>query len=206
MTKCLMVGAHCDDHEIFMFPWFQDRSIQRIALVCSDDSKNPARASYARGPEAFHASCELAGITVRRTLPFGSEFYRLRTRGAGEGPILMDWWNIASEAVREMSEGCDFVVCHGPADYCHMDHILVRRMVYATTRLPIRWADGFHQTTTWPVGDRTRLVNCGTKIGTAELDVELYERCKAEYDKRGAWTWSWPCPTPVGLYEERYDG
>lgn len=205
MTRCLIVVCHCDDEILGQgFATF-DQSIERRVLVLSSDRLNPLRQSYRRGEEALAGVCADLGVSDYRVLSqFHSEFSRLRTRGHGDGPILMDWWNAASATVAEMSEGCDFIAIDNPwGFYSHGDHLLARRMVLSTSDLPVRWSTAYFKTSTWPIGNCDRLMPRGAKlIGEFHLDMALFDRMRQHYVTRDAWTWDHPVQSVVQVYEQ----
>lgn len=202
MTKCLLVYAHCDDELLWGHPWLLDRSLERSVLICCSDRLNPARQSYRRGEEALAAVCADVGVTEHRVLSdYFSEFYRLRTRGAGDGPLLKDWWRDAQAAVREMMVGCDFIVSHNPwGEYGHLDHVLVRRMVIETEGSPVlHWTTARVETSTWPVGQHSLQGHYRWFTGT---DHDEFSRLKEHYVSRDCWTWSSAEPKDVYLAKD----
>jgi hypothetical protein len=205
MIRCLVLASHCDDEILGQGAFTLDMSIERKVLVVSSDRLNPTRQSYRRGEEALAAVCADLGVKEHRALSqFHSEFSRLRTRGPGDGPILMDWWRAASAALLEMEQGCDFVAVDGPwGHYSHLDHLLLRRMVLSTTRLPVRWTTARYETSTWPIGNLDRLMPKCELVQHVEVDPDLFEQMRQHYVTRGAWTWDHPAPLSVDIYEER---
>lgn len=202
MTTALLVYAHCDDELLWGHPFLLDRSVQRRVLICSDDSTNPARQAYRRGPEALAAVCDAVGIREFRTLPYHSEFYRLRTRGVGEGPLLMNWWDDAAHALKTMSEGCDFIATHSPHfEYGHLDHMMVRRVVMETACVPPKWTDARVATSTWPIGHRW--IAAEDIEGVVRTPRADFDRLKWEYVSRDCWTWSSEEPLEVQVVRER---
>lgn len=204
MTRCLIVGAHCDDEILGQgFATF-DRGLERKVLILSSDKTNPLRQSYRRGEEALAEVCADLGVSEFRVLSdFHSEFYRLRTRGPGDGPILMDWWNSASAAVREMAKDCDFVAIDNPwGYYSHMDHLLARRMVLSTVDLPVRWCDATYRTTTWPMGAKHHLVPRCEFVSDYSINETEFERMRQHYVTRQAWTWDHEAPLTGSVFEE----
>lgn len=205
VTTALLVYAHLDDAEIFGWPFFCDRSLDRRVLICSSDRTNPARQQYARGEEAFAESCSIVGITEYRVLPFWSEFYRLPARGT-ERPLLRDWWNAAETAISEhCGTGIDFVATHNPwGEYHHMDHLLVRRLVqHCSPGYFMRWTNTQYQTETWPPNVSAHLIPCRHKcIGPVSADESLLGNLKQCYTSRGAWTWSQDVWMNADVWEE----
>jgi len=207
MTTALLVFSHCDDEILAGLPFITDRDTTRKVLIVSSDKTNPLRQSYRRGEEALAAVCADLGVAAHRVLSdFHSEFSRLRTRGPGDGPILMDWWNAAVSAVREMSVGCDFIACDGPHGfYGNLDHLLTRRMVLSSeVRLPIRWTTLRYKTNTWPIGDTQRLldeINAGC-VGTFVENCDEFMRLRNNYISRQCWTWDHCHDLSCDIYEQ----
>lgn len=192
MKTCLIVVAHADDELLWCHPFLLDRNLHRKVLVCCSDKNNPARQSYRRGEEALAEVCADVGVDEYKVMSkYFSEFYKLRTRGPGEGPILMDWWNEAQSHVAEMMQDCDFIATHSPVhgNYGHRDHLLVTQMVWSIPSRPvIKWADICTPTTTWPIPHMTVPSEPERHIFSA--DPLEFARLKQHYVSRDCWTWS----------------
>lgn len=195
--KALLVYAHCDDELLWGHPWLLGNYDTRV-LICSSDKTNPERQEYRRGPEALAAVCERTGVERFLSLDeFNSEFYRLKTRGPGSGKTLKQWWDKATEAIQDMSEGCNFIATHNPhGEYGHIDHLMVRRAVMSTATVPVKWTSALVETSTWPVGVGY--------IGDYEYSVRSrsgeFSSLKEEYVSRACWTWSSEEPMSVSVY------
>lgn len=201
MTKCLLVYSHCDDELLWGHPWLLDRSLDRRVLICCSDRDNPERQSYRRGEEALAAVCADVGVSEYRVMSrYFSEFYRLRTRGHGTGPLLKEWWQHTQENIFEMADGCDFVVTHNPwGEYGHMDHVLVRRAVVEMNCLPIvHWTSAHVETSTWPVGPHSLCGKYHWHVGQREE----FRKLKQHYVSRYCWTWSSDEPMDVHLCKD----
>lgn len=206
MKRALLVYAHCDDELIWGHPFLLDRSLDRRVLICSSDKTNPDRQSYRLGEEALEAVCRDVGVSDFRVLPFQSEFYRLRTRGLGNGPLLMQWWETAQAAISDMMRCCDFIATHNPiGEYGHMDHVLVRRAVLEMDYRPtVRWTNARVTTTTWPVSRFGLFGRSSYRIceQPPPTDAEEFDRLKSHYVSRGCYTWSSEEPLVVTAMEE----
>lgn len=193
MKRVLLVYAHADDELLWGHPWLLNRSLDRRVLICCSDKNNPARQSYRRGEEALAAVCADVGITEYRVLDqYWSEFYRLRTRGPGDGPLLKDWWDNAQMAVRKLMRECDAIATHNPiGEYGHLDHILVRRMVSEMTdRKRMLWTDARVETSTWPVGQERVSIHERQDAEQCRQNAGLFNQLKDHYESRDCWTWS----------------
>lgn len=196
--KCLIAMAHCDDELLWAHPWLLSKNTEKKVLICSSDLNNPERQEYKRGPEALAEVCRETGVSEFDVQnQFFSEFYRLRTRGQGNGPLLMDWWNETTEKIAEMSADCDFIVTHSPhGAYGHLDHLMVYRAVMETSVIPVYWTDQLVKTSTWPVGVGWLGRHCyGIKTPKSEFD-----RLKQHYVDRNCWTWSSDEPLIVSVH------
>lgn len=191
MKRVAILVPHPDDEALFMGRWFLDESFEKRVLACSDDSKNPSRAWCCKQSEAFAASCTLMGAERFEQIPYFSEFYKLRTRGKGDGPLLMDWWNDTLKSLHELVDGwADLIATTSPdGNYGHLDHILCHRLAVENFNIPVGWQDSFHRTTTWPIGEKLPRHNLGMPH---TLDKEAFEQVKKCYTDRGCWTWDNP--------------
>lgn len=202
--KVLLVYSHADDEIIFGWPFLFNRKIERSVLICSNGRKPQYQGWEKPQQEALAAVCEKLGVTEHHLLPYDAEFYKLRTRGAGDGPLLKEWWNTAQLYVEKLAEGCDLIVTHSPwGEYGHLDHCLVHRCVRemypAYDRPRMVWTDAYYKTSTWPLGD---FKEC-TGEEAPEFDYWLYEALKKEYTDRGCWSWDNPVPfTTKLIYED----
>lgn len=174
-----IVMAHPDDEVIFGWPVLRKAS---SILICSNDKNNPDRAWCRYRYQALQEVGEMLKIEVK-SLDYDSEFFRLNHRDGS----LKAWQN---EVMANLKPWCEYIYTHNwMGEYGHFDHVLVyltmlradRKLITSDIHLQSDWG-GFPEVPFYG--------NPGRKIMEARLDHELYESCKAIYEKYGVWTWN----------------
>jgi len=184
MRDITMLVAHCDDEVIFGWPVLPRA---KKIICCSSDANNPARAWCKDRKKALIEICDMFGIEMV-CFNHNSEFYKMDAR-AGE---LIKFQNEITPHLRE-----GLVFTHNVwGEYGHMDHILVNQIALASG-MPLLTTDicidaGWLKCAPAPQGN---------KIQDCDIDLDLYNRCKAVYDKYGCWTWSKAPVMKASLYE-----
>jgi hypothetical protein len=183
MKDIVMLVAHPDDEVIFGWPVL---ARAKAIICCSSDEFNPERVWCKDRIKAFKDICGL--LDIRGVCySYNSEFYKMDAR-AGELLKFQD------EIGRYLYEGPIFT--HNRwGEYGHMDHILVHQVALASKQRIL----------TTDMCIDAGWLNCrpapaGEKLEDCEIDMDLYLRCKAIYDKYGCWTWSKDPISKAGLY------
>jgi len=187
MLKNTILMAHPDDEIIFGWPVL--REAQKI-IICSSDLNNPERAWCKNRKKALKEVCELLGKEMV-CLDYNSEFYRTPTKDGSLKKMALD---IQKETVGQ-------VFTHNPwGEYGHLDHILINLLAkqktdvfYSDIALEINWL---------PI----KKVHSGVFVREVDNDLELYNKCKAIYDKYGCWTWSLEPVLKAKIYYDNSNG
>ena len=166
-----IIMAHPDDEVIFGAAVLKDAD--RIVCVASDEN-NTARAWCKDRKKALQEIGKMLGIETI-CFDYNSEFYRqIEPRSGG----LIE---LEKKLLPYLS---DTVFTHNAwGEYGHIDHILVNQIVnahcrYVMTTDACLFAEWFN----------VKKLHQGSRKET--IDMDLYNRCKAIYDKYGCWTWS----------------
>jgi LmbE family N-acetylglucosaminyl deacetylase len=129
---------------------------------------------------------KLLGIPVM-SLNYPSEFYKLNPRDGSLQRFMRD-------IDKNLNLMADVIYTHNWwGEYGHLDHILVyyamlqhrnRYTSYMTSDIQLQagWID-------YVESPKSGAPN-GIKITEVENDLDLYNRCKAIYEKYNCWTWS----------------
>lgn len=185
MKDLTLLIAHPDDELLFLWP-FLDRAARIICVV--SDRNNPERQWCSRRAEALRVVGGIIGASVT-CLDYSSEFYRMPTRDRS--------LKVLAESLLLMMDGAKKIATHNPwGEYGHLDHCLCH-LLARQTNAPVL-TTGIAETVNWlPI----KPWSPGKPLGHCELDIGLFESCKAVYDRLGAWTWSRPPVTSCEVYE-----
>ncbi len=178
-----MLIAHPDDEVIFGWPVLQ--RAKRI-VCCSSDLNNLERQWCKDRKLALKEICDMLGIELV-CFDYNSEFYRINARA---GELLQLQAQVSIQCA-----GSILFSHNSWGEYGHLDHILVNQIALASGNTllttDICMDAGWLHCTPVPQGN---------KVEGCEIDLDLYNRCKAIYDKYGCWTWSKEPITRCGLY------
>ena len=181
-----MVIAHPDDEVIFGWPVLKETK----KIVCaSSDLYNPERAWCKERKKALQEVGKLINAEIV-CLDYNSEFYRANTRNG-------DLAKIQKDILAQLKGSDDYIFTHNAwGEYGHIDHILVNQFLRKSNKkifstsicLEAGWFSA-----------QSFLNQISLK--SKEIDIMLYQECKAIYDKYGCWTWSKEPITKVKIYE-----
>ena len=187
----LMVMAHPDDEVLFGWPVLRSSKDSVSLLVLMNN-----RAKYGQGPsDAVFEVARDCGIEHTAVLNFETNAYRLPTRNAT--PTLRQ---VADDMRSHISgyvktQRIDVIFTHNPmGEYGHGDHRLVFNLA-SMFGLPMMLTDICF---TNPCHVSSHLIprvykhfySLGERLCDCELDEAWYERMKAIYERRHAWSWS----------------
>lgn len=190
-----LVMAHPDDEVIFGWPMLKQVS---SILICSNDKNNPERAWCRYRYKALQEIGELLGIPVK-SLDYDSEFYKLSARDGSLRRFIDD-------VLAHIDPHAQAIYTHNwMGEYGHMDHLLINKIM---TLMP--WKDKHIITSDihlyldeWVSFEEyaTRHNPDAWKIDLGKSnDLELYNQCKAIYEKYDSWTWSQEPVSTCNLY------
>lgn len=169
--KTLLI-AHPDDEVIFF--WWALKEIDRI-VCCSSDINNPGRAWCKDRKKALLEVGEALGVPVI-VFDYNSEFYRLDSRN---GELLQLQNKVLNNLDGE-------IITHNLwGEYGHLDHILVNQIALASSHRII--TSDIVSSGGWL---KVKSINQGKLFRHDLIDLSLYEKLKAIYDKYGCWTWN----------------
>jgi len=183
--------AHPDDEVIFGFPVLA--KAKRI-ICCSNDSNNPLRAWCKNRIFALQEVGKLIGAEIV-CFDYDSEFYRMNTRNGDLGKMVEQVVKCVIDLLPSYEDSVLFT--HNSwGEYGHIDHILTNHIAKLTHRR-ILTTDIAIDAGWFKVENNYK----GEPIMKVQNDLELYNKCKAIYEKWNAWTWS-KQPIPYcNLYE-----
>jgi len=190
--KVLMLFAHPDDEIICGWPVLQQKDVEKIVLICSNDANNPEREWCKHRGAALHELMHALDIPYI-CLDFNSGFYRMPTRPKPELSETLRCIRDEASAV-----DCDMIFTHNPmGEYGHVDHVLIHQLAMTLGKpvlvtdmfVPMNWVpyqkfgNGFERM-------YGRSAHCGTEVS----DLAFYQKCENVYRKHNVWTW---CKLPV---------
>jgi hypothetical protein len=185
MKDVTMLIAHPDDEVIFGWPVLQRA---KKIVCCSSDENNLERQWCKDRKLALKEICGMLGIELV-CFDYNSEFYRLPTR---DGSLL----ELQKQVVGALPD--ETIFTHNAwGEYGHLDHILVHQIARSSHR--ILFTTDMSINAGWMNIDSP--INFGNKVQDCDIDLDLYNRCKAIYDKYGCWTWSKDPIMKASLYE-----
>lgn len=175
--------AHPDDEVIFGWPILKQVS---SILICSNDKNNPERAWCRYRYKALEELGEMLNIPVK-SLDYDSEFYKLNARNGSLKRFIDD-------VQSHINPHAQVIYTHNWfGEYGHMDHILVyyTMLKYVNNKAIRLMTSDIHLQSEWMSFDDLPFTGEPALRGMMlhEIDIELYERCKAIYDRYGVWTW-----------------
>ena len=179
-----IIMAHPDDEVIFGWPVLRQAS---SILICSNDKNNPDRTWCRYRYKALQEIGELLGIPVV-SLDYDSEFYKLNARDGSLKRFIDD-------VTAHVDPHADTIFTHNWwGEYGHLDHILVYYIILKVQKegVRIRMSDIHMMMPEWMSYDRLPLGG-SPWVKYHQLhknDLQLYDQCKAIYDKYDCWTWS----------------
>lgn len=208
--KVLGIFCHPDDEILGGWPVFQNPNIERhLVILCSDlHRKGPNR------KRALEEVCEQEGIILEYCADFDNNFYALPTRRADVtlSDVCSQICEIISVCIDKLKP--DFIVTHNPVGfYGHGSHRLLFELV---TQHPmasnviftdICQKSNHRSTHGIPMsvycayyGNFIDLDSAAHRRVDHRLDIDFYNRTKAIYSRRGAWTWDFPPVEKASLY------
>lgn len=177
--RILGIFAHREDFVVFGWPIFQDHSITRSLLVCTNDGEKP-----------IAEVCERESINLFGTVGLDNRFSFM-----GEGSQIRKHHLMILNAIHEAITlwKPDFIFTHNPmGEYGHYDHTFLFRLLYnyfPKQRLII--SDILANSTyTVPVREIPRLDKplYRTKIASVEPDHRFYKENGDIFKDQNLWT------------------
>lgn len=194
--KVLGIFAHPDDEIIFGWPIFQDKSIDRYLIVCSNDSSKYGQIKS----KALIESCKIQGIKLVRNISLDCGFFRLERKMVGSviDRFLDKFYKTISKAIETIHP--DYLFTHTPwGDNGNSDHKFVSDLVINKfVNYPVLITSICEQNRAWlsyPKVPRIYKNLISSEVfKKVKLDSAFYHTSRKVYDKYNVWTYSQNLP------------
>jgi LmbE family N-acetylglucosaminyl deacetylase len=185
MEKLTILMAHPDDETIF--GWGAWPHAKRIISCSNDIHDHTKRWKNTDRKKALEEVGEILHVPVI-SLDYNADFSRL--------PGLTGELNTFVNTVKDLIKDDELVFTHNPwGEYGHLDHIFVHVLAKMYAK-GVVFSDVVSQQKWFEV--KGWCLSIPEEI--CEVDRDLYEKCKAVYQKYNCWTWWSPDITEMRLY------
>ena len=200
--KVLFNIAHADDEILWMYPYFQDPSIENHVLLCSTAFNNPGRQWCRNRKFVLQKICDEMGAKLT-CLDYPSSFYTTPSRPGDLKNTVDD----ISQTLRTLENNFkpDCVFTHNPyGEYGHLDHKLLFNITTQVCDTPIVITD-IKIDSNWPVykpeSEAIKRIYYKKPLGKSQLCEEKFLYWKSLYEQAGVWTWKRAISKECMLYE-----